>query len=294
MIKPSLSIITPSYNRAALLSDAFRSLTEQTDPDFEWIVIDDGSTDGTEELVRSFHADFPILFQKQENGGKHTALNAAHAFVHGSYVLMLDSDDRLVPTAVEQVKAAWTRWQEDESIGIVTFLKGVSEDKPTCMAPDEGVPVDIMRYRRKCFTGQDCCEVIRTELFLRYPFPVFEGERFLSEGALWNRVSFTHRCVYVNRVIYLCEYLPEGLTKSGRKLRIRNPRGGMFTANLNMHRKNYFSRRVKNGLLFTCYGFFAGESPAQMLRHSDHKLLSAVCMPFGLALYHYWKKKNNA
>lgn len=291
MSNPFLSIITPTYNRASFLVDAFQSLCVQTDNDFEWIVIDDGSTDGTEDLVRSFHANFPILFQKQENGGKHTALNASHAYVHGSYVLILDSDDRLVPTAVEQVKAAWKRWQKDADIGIVTFLKGDSEEKPTCMAPDEGVPVDIMRYRRKCFSGQDCCEVIRAELFLRYPFPVFEGERFLSEGALWNRVSFTHRCVYVNQVIYLSEYHPDGLTRSGRKLRVCNPHGGMYTANLNMHRKNFFSRRVKNGLLFTCYGFFAGESPAQMLRHSDHKLLSAACMPFGYALYFYWKKK---
>ena len=291
MTKPFLSIITPTYNRAALLPDAFRSLTEQTDLDFEWIVIDDGSTDETESLVRSFHADFPILFHKQENGGKHTALNTAHSYIHGQYVLILDSDDRLVPTAVEQVKTAWARYQADENIGIVTFLKGEAENKPTCIAPDEGIPVDIMRYRRRCFSGQDCCEVIRAELFLKFPFPVFMGERFLSEGALWNRVSFTHRCVYVNRVIYLCEYHPYGLTKSGRILRVQNPCGGMYTANLNMHQKNFFSRRVKNGLLFTCYGFFAGESPAQMLQHSDHKLLSAACMPFGWMLYRYWKKK---
>ena len=291
MTKPFLSIITPTYNRAALLPEAFRSLSEQTDPDFEWIVIDDGSTDGTEELVRSFHADFPILFQKQENGGKHTALNASHAFVRGSYVLILDSDDRLIPTAVEQVKAAWSRWQADSDIGIVTFLKGESEEKPTCMALDEGIPVDIMRYRRKCFSGQDCCEVIRSELFLRYPFPVFEGERFLSEGALWNRVSFTHQCVYVNSVIYLCEYQPGGLTKSGKKLRILNPHGGMYTANLNMHRKNFFSRRLKNGLLYSCYGFFAKESPLQILARSDHKLLAAGCMPFGWVLYQIWKRK---
>ena len=292
MRNPFLSIITPTYNRGSLLSYAFQSLCSQTDLDFEWIIIDDGSTDDTEQLVRSFHADFRISFQKQENGGKHTALNTAHAYVHGKYVLILDSDDRLVPTAIEQVKAAWTRWQADASIGIVTFLKGEAEDKPTCVAPDEGVPVDIMRYRRKCYTSSDCCEVIRAELFLQYPFPVFEGERFLSEGALWNRVSFTHRCVYINHVIYLCMYQPDGLTKSGRKLRIQNPHGGMYTANLSMHRKNFFSKRVKNGMLFTSYGFFAGESPYQMLQHSDYKLLLAACMPFGYTLFRYWKYKN--
>lgn len=273
------------------MKNCFDSLCRQTDMDFEWIVVDDGSTDDTETLVGTFQSNFPIYYHKQNNGGKHTALNAAHEYIHGKYVLILDSDDQLIPSAVEQVKSGWMRYQDDPDIGIVTFLKGISEDKPTCMAPDEGVPVDIMRYRRKCFYSSDCCEVIRAELFLRYPFPVFEGERFLSEGALWNRVSFTHKCVYINRVIYLCEYQEDGLTKSGKRMRIRNPQGGMYTANLNMHPKNYFSRRMKNGLLFTCYGFFAEESPKRMLNHCTHKALAVICLPLGYMLFNYWKRK---
>ena len=206
-------------------------------------------------------------------------------------MLILDSDDRLIPSAVEQIKSAWMRYQDDPAVGIVTFLKGTAEDKPNCTAPDEGVPVDIMRYRRRCYHSSDCCEVIRSELFLQYLFPIFEGESFLPESALWNRVSFTHQCVYVNRVIYLCEYRADGLTKAGRSLLIRNPRGGMYSANLSMHSKNFFHLRVKNGLLFTCYGFFAGESPKKMLRHCDWKLLAVCCMPFGWLLYHHWKRR---
>ena len=291
MKTPFLSVITPTYNRAPQLRMCFESLQCQTDPDFEWIVIDDGSTDDTESLVTSFRAKFPILYHKKENGGKHTALNAAHEYVHGEYVLILDSDDTLIPSAIEQIKKEWIQYRDDTAIGIVTFLKGASEDRPTCMATEEGVPVDIMRYRRKCFYSSDCCEVIRSELFRKYPFPVFEGETFLSEGALWNRVSLTHKCVYINRVIYLCDYREDGLTRSGRSLRIRNPRGGMYTANLNMHSKNYLLRRVKNGLLFTCYGFFAGDSPREILCCSDHELLTACCMPAGYCLYRYWRSR---
>lgn len=291
MKTPFLSVITPTYNRAELLPSCFDSLSCQTDPDLEWIVVDDGSTDDTGAVVRSFRAGFPIRYHRKGNGGKHTALNDAHPYVHGRYVLILDSDDRLIPSAVEQIRSAWMRYQDDPDIGIVTFLKGTSEDKPTCMAPEEGVPVDIMRYRRKCFYSSDCCEVIRSELFLRHPFPVFEGESFVSTGALWSCVSFTHRCVYVNRVVYLCEYRTDGLTMAGRSLRIRNPHGGMYTANLNMHSKNFLYRRVKNGLLFTCYGFFAGELPREMLRHCNWKALAGFCMPFGWLLYHYWKRR---
>lgn len=292
MSKPFLSVVTPAYNRAHLLGKCFDSLLRQTDQDFEWIVVDDGSTDQTEDTVKEFRAEFPIIYVKKENGGKHTALNESHAHIHGSYILILDSDDYLTDTAVEQVRAGWEKYADDAQIGIVTFLKGGAEHDPNCTAADEGVPVDIMRYRRTVIYSQDCCEVIRTELFQKYPFPVFAGEKFVSEGALWNRVSFTHKCVYINSVIYICEYLEGGLTQSGRKMRIRNPRGGMYTANLNMNRKNFFRKRIKNGLLYTCYGCFAGMSPVKMAGGCDSKLLMWLCLPFGWMMYLLWKRQN--
>lgn len=292
MNKPFLSIVTPTYNRAELLKKCYDSLCRQTDKDFEWIVVDDGSSDDTANVVRGFEdAGFPIIFVEKENGGKHTAINASHECVNGDYVLILDSDDYLTDTAAEQVKAGWRKYSDNEEIGIVTFLKGTDENSPSCMAGDENVPVDIMRYKRICIRSSDCCEVIRAELYKKYPFPVFEGEKFVSEGALWNRVSFTHKCVYINSVIYIADYLDGGLTKSGKRMRIRNPYGGMFTANLNMNRKNFFKKRVKNGLLYTCYGFFAKLRPMQMAKKCDSKFFMWLCLPFGYALHLYWKKK---
>ena len=126
----------------------------------------------------------------------------------------MDSDDYLTKNAVETVIREWKLCEQQSNIGIVTFLKGSAIDKPSCIANDERVPVDIMRYQRTCFHSSDCCEVIRTELFKKYPFPVFENEKFVSEGALWTRVSFTHQCIYINEVIYIAEYLEGGLTKS--------------------------------------------------------------------------------
>lgn len=289
--KPTLSIVTPTYNRGDLLKRSYESLLKQTDKDFEWIIIDDGSVDNTEDVAQTFTADFSIKYVKKENGGKHTALNKSHEYVNGKYVTILDSDDYLTETAVEQIKKAWDKYDANSKIGIVILLKGSAVDKPSCEAKDEGVPVDIMRYKRICHHSADCCEVIRSGLFKNYPFPVFEGERFISEGALWNRVSFTHKCVYVNEVVYIADYLDGGLTKSGKKLRINNPRGGMYTANLNMNKKNFMGRRIKSGLLYTCYGFFAKLSPLKMAKLNDSKMLMLLCLPAGWALYMYWKKK---
>lgn len=287
-----ITILTPTYNRAKLLRLCFDSLCAQTDFDFEWLIVDDGSTDNTEEVVTGFVTkEFPIRYIKKQNGGKHTALNAAHPYISGQYVLILDSDDTLTADAVEQVKHAWADRENDPEVGMVTFLKGNSTDEPNCVVSDWDTPVDIMRYRRICVRSNDCCEVIRTELFKKYPFPVFEGERFLAEGALWGRVSYDCKCVYINRVIYICEYLDGGLTKSGCAMRIANPLGGMYNANVYMAKKNFMKNRIKNGLLYTCYGFFAGEKPREMAAGCQAGALMWLCLPFGWALHLLWKKK---
>ena len=293
MEKTTLSIITPVYNREKLLKKSYQSLVAQTNYDFEWIIIDDGSTDNSFEVAQSFKADFSIKVITKENGGKHTALNASHQYIEGKYVLILDSDDYLVPTAVATVINDWSKYEEQDEVAMVVFLRGSDEDHPLCMAYpcDEGKQVDIIRYNRKTIISSDACEVIRTELFKKYPFPVFEGEMFIAEGALWSRVGFTHKCVYINKVIYICKYLEGGLTKSGKPMRIHNPNGGMYTSNLGMNKKNFLKSRIKNGLLYNCYSFFAKQSFKETFHQSDSRLLMFLCRPFGFALYLLWKKK---
>lgn len=288
-----LTLVTPTFNRADYLPLCFSSLCAQTDYDFEWIIVDDGSTDNTEQLVKEFYTEkFRIKYVKKENGGKHTALNEAHRYVDGKYVMILDSDDTLTPDAISSIRKEWGKWEVVSEVGVIRFLKGTGEMlEPICTVKDFQVPVDIVTYGRICTFGDDCCEVVRTELFKKYPFPVFEGERFLAEGVLWGRVSFEYKCVYVNKVIYACEYLEGGLTKSGRKLRISNPLGGMCHANIYMAKKNDLKLRLKNGLLYTCYGFFAKKTVKNVIKESNSKAITLLCLPFGRALYHIWLNK---
>lgn len=287
-----LSIVTPTYNRAHLLQACFDSLLNQTDLDFEWIIVDDGSTDDTAAVVSGFQTEqFPIRYIRKENGGKHTALNASMEHIRGSYLLILDSDDYLTPDAVETVRKYWSIYADQPNIAMVTLLRGHTKEDPLCTGPVANQAVNIVRYRRNIIHSTDCCEVIRSEIFKRFPFPVFEGERFLSEGVLWNRVGLEYQCVYVNEVIYICEYLEGGLTKSGRAMRIRNPQGGMLSSQLNMHPKNYLTQRIKNGLLFSAYGFFAGLSPVEILAKNPYRALTALCLLPGWAIFRYWGHK---
>lgn len=287
-----LSIITPTYNRASYLPRCYESLQSQTVMDFEWILVDDGSTDNTAEVASAFQTDlFPVQILRKKNGGKHTALNAAHPYIHGDYVMILDSDDYLSADAVEEVLRSWKQFEQDRSVGMLVFLKGSDAEKPVCTVQDYMTPVDILRYRRMPISGSDCCEVIRTELFLQFPFPEFPGEKFIGECALWNQVGKLYKCVYINSIVYICKYLDDGLTKSGRSMRIRNPKGGMYTSNLRMDRKNYFIQRIKYGILFSCYGCFAQENIKMQIHESDYPVLTAFCFPLGFLLFLLWKKR---
>lgn len=287
-----LTIITPTYNRGHLIKNCYSCLQLQTQYNFEWIIVDDGSEDDTVEVVEKFSIEkFPIIYIKKENGGKHTALNAAHSYIHGKYVLILDSDDTLIPTATEDVIRQWKKFQDNDEIGFLVFLRCTNAGIPICTVDNYDIPVEILRCHRNIGIASDCCEVIRTELFKKFVFPVFEGERFLSEGVLWNRVAITHKCVYINQAIYVCEYLEDGLTKSGKSMRIRNPLGGMYNSEICMQKKNFLYQRIKKGILYCCYSFFAKLSPKEILGRTKYKFLAVICLLPGYGLYCYWKKK---
>ena len=293
--QPTISIVTPTYNRGELLKNCFESLRQQTCCDFEWIIVDDGSTDHTEQIANGFlnspHS-FPIEYVQKPNGGKHTALNSAHAYIRGQYVLILDSDDTLLPEAVEIAIAGWKAYEKNSTIGFVTFLKQQTSGEINAYGKEEGVPLDVLHHKRICVASSDCCEVIRADLFKQFPFPVFPGERFLAETALWYRVGIDYKCVYINKPIYVCEYMQGGLTKEGRAMRIRNSLGGMYTSYLRMNRRCTIAERLKAGLLYICYGKFAGKSGRAIQKEAKpYGGLIALLYPFGWIMWRVWRRK---
>lgn len=290
---PTLTIITPTYNRADCLTACWDSLKAQTCKDFQWLIVDDGSTDATPETVKRFlieHEDMQVDYLQKENGGKHTALNAAHPLIQGKYVVILDSDDRLVPEAVSSILQAWERFEADAQVGRIIFLKGYSVDNPICYVKNENVPVDTLREPRIAVTGRDCCDTFRTELFRKYPFPVFPGERFIGEGAAFFGMELESKGVYINKVIYLCDYREDGLTKAGRKMRLQNPMGGMYNSKTYMHPKLPLNRRIEKGILYSCYAKFAEIPFPEALRENPYKVLTLITHFPGVLLYHYWNR----
>ena len=291
---PELTVITTTYNRAECLMECWESLRHQTCADFQWLIIDDGSTDDTYEKVKVIQEENPniiIDYVYKTNGGKHTALNKSHDYIKGKYVVILDSDDRFTPDAVEMILTAWRKYEKQTEVGQVILLKGYTENDPICYVAHDNIPVDTITEPRIGKTGRDCCDTFRTELFIKYPFPEFEGERFLGEGAWFFFIELVSKGVYINKVIYLCNYREDGLTKAGREMRIKNPLGGRYNSKVYMDRHLPLKIRIKKSILYVCYSKFAKMGMVQNLRETKYKVLVLITYVPGVALYYFWKRK---
>lgn len=212
-----ITIMTPTYNRAYILENAYRSLKSQTSFAFEWIVIDDGSSDSTEQMVAQWIkecVEFPIIYFKQPNGGKHRAVNRAVRMAHYDWFLILDSDDQLTKNAVETIHT-WIAAVADLNIIVgVAGLKG-SEGRAIGDIPKQAY-IDATNLERKKYgLLGDKAEVYKTTIMKQYPFPEFDGENFIRESSVWDHIAKDGLKVrWYNKIIYLCEYIEDGLTKN--------------------------------------------------------------------------------
>lgn len=241
-----ISVITPTYNRGYIIDNLFNSLKSQTSYDFEWIVIDDGSTDDTYDKLKSMsgeNVEFPITIIRQQNKGKHCAVNVGVAKAKGEFVFIVDSDDMLTPDAIETV-SVWIKDVEGmEHIAAVSGLKG-HINSPDAIG---GFPklADGRHYidakntdRTSSFLQGDMAEVYKTEILRRYPFKEFEGEKFLLECTVWDKIANDGYYIrWHDKIIYRCEYLEDGLTHKVERLFVENFKG--FTYYIQIRIKSY-------------------------------------------------------
>lgn len=222
-----ITVLTPTFNRAHTLPRLFESLQAQSVRSFEWLVIDDGSTDNTKQLVSRFAASHsvPTRYIFQNNGGKHVAINTGAKNALGTWILIVDSDDALTPDAIEMASKEIEELGSSNITGIC-FRKAyldqslIGEDR-SADRPQLLHPTAAGRY----FRG-DLAYIFRAEKLRAHPFPVFEGEKFVPELYIWNQIGDEGPIRYIpQKIIYLCEYLPDGYTANFKTNLKKNPRG---------------------------------------------------------------------
>lgn len=264
-----LTIVTPAYNRRNLLPRLYESLLRQTMKNFIWLLVDDGSCDGTGELVEQWQQEkkIEISYIYQQNGGKHTALNRGIQETKTPLLFIVDSDDWLTDDAVETINRYYEAYgkpgdsscEKGKGLCGFSFLRVDSHG----MVNEGEFPEDnkLSTYREERINAGllgDKAEVYVTDILRKYPFPVFPKEKFVPEDAIWIQISGPHPMIHANRRIYVCDYLEGGLTRTGRKMKIYSPFGMMYRSARYLEDKEIrLSVRGKMMLLYQIYSHFA-------------------------------------
>lgn len=244
-----LTIVTATYNRAYTLSRLFESLLKQTSLDFEWVVVNDGSTDETDALLKEFQSRtiFPMKVIRQKNSGKHVAINSGVGVSSGEWIFFVDSDDALTVDAVEVFNAMSVDDKAVDTVGYCfrrQYFTGKVVGLPcnglatehTVMTPSDAAN----------FYGGDLAYIFKRGALMKHPFPVFEDEKFVPELLVWNRVSDEGLVrFFSNKALYLCEYLADGYSANFSSMLRRNPLGFGLYYKHQIVREKSIARKVK-------------------------------------------------
>jgi len=216
-----------------LIEKLYQSLLQQTKKNFEWLVVDDGSTDDTEKYFGKISSKpqlFPIRYIKQENGGKHRAINKGVKSASGDLFFIVDSDDYLTENAIDKINQWISTLDGSHKWAGISGLKGFSKQKIVGQRNSKKFIDAKNTERRKFHLEGDKAEVYFTDILKKYPFPEIPGENFISEEIVWNAIAREgYYLRWFNEIIYICSYLECGLTKDNSKDE-RNPQGRLLWA----------------------------------------------------------------
>lgn len=293
-----ITIVTPTYNRSSFLSRLYASLCQQTSMNFEWLIVDDGSTDETERIVNSqfstHNSQFRLKYIKKSNGGKHTALNVAFGMVKTELLFIVDSDDVLTPDAVETIERDWSdakKLRTKRRLCGIGYLRGYASDKVIGdeYSQDHFVS-DFIEERYNRGTDGDKAEVWVTDCLRGFRFPEYEGEKFISESVAWIWLAERYDMLFVNKIIYITEYLQGGLSDNGRRLRFKCPHLMAYGSLMTMSNRFSLKIRFKETLLYIVYSLF-GKFGWRKIFSCKYKGLVVLCAFPGWLLYRVWKRK---
>lgn len=286
-----VAILTPAYNREKTLVRLYESLCQQTSHNFTWYVVDDGSSDHTKELIENYKNEgkIDIRYFYQENRGKHFALNNGISKITEELTFIVDSDDYLLSNAIELIGQHWQQYRLQKNIAGIVFLRGYNKKE---VIGDSFVSEGVYNYidmRLKQNVSGDKAEIFKTKILQQYPFPEIQGEKFIGEDIVWNDIAKKYDMVWVNKIIYVTEYLEGGLTKSGRSLRVHCPIGGMLNSKMMLTHEFPLKFRIKKGILYNCYRHFMKKEDRAHYPYAFNVITLITVLP-GYMLYLKWKK----
>ena len=287
------TIFTPTFNRKELLEKLYKSLQKQTYKDFEWLIIDDGSADGTKEKVEEFLSEkkLDIKYYFKENGGKQRAYNFATDKANGELFICLDSDDEYVENGLETILKYWKKYEKNSNIAGMGYLSTYPNREVigSSFPEKEMVSTQFDIYNKYGVKG-DKGLMFRTEIIKKYKFPVFDDEKFITEAVVYNRICEKYKMAYVNEKIEIKEYQEDGLTAKYNNLLLRNPKGQALYHNEINSQKLSFKQKVLNNAVYYKFCRAAGYKFGKIFKENKNKLF--LIFALGIGEYMWQKEKN--
>ena len=290
--KIKLTVFTHAYNRAHTLRRCYESMCKQSNKNFKWLIIDDGSKDNTKELVEEWMQKdngFEIIYQYKENGGMHTAHNMAYRMIDTELNVCIDSDDMLAEDAVEKIVDFWEKYGDDKYAGIV----GLDSDLQGNLIGKD-FPIDLKSttlsgYYQNGGAG-DKKLVYRTEIMQSYPeYPVFEGEKYVGLDYKYLLCDQEYELLVMNEVLCNVEYQADGSSANMFRQYLNNPKGFAFLRTVYMKYDKTIKRKFMNCIHYVSSSIISKNK--KFLKETPEKGLTILAIPFGIALTFYIKQQ---
>lgn len=282
-----LTVFTSTFNRAYCLHQVYESLCRQSSQDFEWLIIDDGSTDNTKQVVDVWIAanKIQINYFYKENGGMHSGHNVAYEMIQTEFNVCIDSDDYMPDDSVATIIEA-TQNLSSEYAGII----GLDADKQGTIIgtkiPEKLTHCKLNELYAKYKVRGDKKIVYRSEIAKKYPkYPEFKGEKFVPLDYKCLLIDQDYDLKPVNKVLCVVEYQQDGSTLNIFKQYRKNPRGFALSRLSRIQYGTTFRERFKNAVHLVSSFLFVLD--LSILKKTSSPMLVFLAFPFGIVLNLY-------
>ena len=287
-----LTIFTPAYNRSHTLPRTYQSLLNQSNKNFVWLIVDDGSTDNTAELVKKWQKcdnGFEIQYIYKKNGGMHTAHNVAYANIQTELNVCIDSDDALANGAVEKILCRWGQVRAKGYAGLVGLDADFSGNIIGTRFPRDMTETTLSGYYAAGGRG-DKKLVYRTDVINKYPeYPVFDGEKYVALAYKYLLIVQDYKLAVLDDVLCNVEYQSDGSSNNMWRQYLKNPKGFAFWRKVRMQHSDSIKRLLMDCIHYCSSCQIAGNK--HYISESPRKLLTVLCTPAGWILTWYVRKR---
>jgi len=250
----SITVFTPTYNRAYILPQLYKSLLGQTYSYFTWLIVDDGSTDGTKELIDKWIGDgkVHIRYFYQENAGKMQAHNKGVEECNTNLFVCVDSDDYITNTALEELVNVWDK-ESDISLAGIVAKRGEDVDIQLGVGNFPNKHLIALRELRENHFNGDTTICLNARVIKQFSFPFIEGEKYITERYLYDQIDQKYKYIVYPRILTICKYLTDGYTMNADRISYQNPVGMMYYYGQSMKFSKSFRDKINFSARYNQY-----------------------------------------